>query len=354
MNAGFRPDPPSTVRAFVDTELAEAEALQTCAFELAADGALADAVALLAVSQRKLVHLGKLADVQALTHGLPDPSDDRPPLALSTFDEALLSFTMMLTAAHLDPEWTYEQHALVALCSRDDSVHVDAEEDSGSFHPEPAPHPATPHVNYGRWSPAESAECIRLARLYGHGSAPRIAAALRTRTAAQVRAHLKAQSVADSELGRSASIAETAGMADDGARLEGDPQVGDGSAVSALPATAAAASAAAPIGAAPVAAAPVAAAAPAGAARAAKWSAAEVELLEEAARLYGPADFARIAAHVGSRTVSQVKGRYYGGLRREASLRAKEAGQAAASARLVADAGAAAPADAGAGMEYGR
>ena len=320
MNAGFRPDPPSAVRAFVDTELAEAEALQTCALELAAEGALADAVALLAVSQRKLVHLGKLADVQALTHGLPDPSDDRPPLALSTFDEALLSFTMMLTAAHLDPEWTSEQHALAALCSRDESVHVDTEEDSGSIHPEPAPQPATPHVNYGRWSPAESAECVRLARLYGHGSAPKIAAALGTRTAAQVRSHLKAQSFAGSELGGSGSASEIAGLADEGALVEGAPQAGDGSA--------------AVLTAAP---------APAGAARAAKWSAVEVELFEEAVRLHGPADFARIAAHVGSRTASQVKGRYYGILRREA----KEAGQAAASAGPVSDASAAAPADAG-------
>jgi len=61
-----------------------------------------------------------------------------------------------------------------------------------------------------------------------------------------------------------------------------------------------------------------------------KWTAAEVALLEEGERLYGRTHFERIAAHIGTRSAAQVKGRHYADLRRQAAAAARDAGGAAA------------------------
>ena len=64
---------------------------------------------MLEASHRKIVHLGKLADIQMVHHGVPLHGAERSGPPLPPREEALVAFSQMLLAFHLDPTWADEE-----------------------------------------------------------------------------------------------------------------------------------------------------------------------------------------------------------------------------------------------------
>ena len=261
---------PSTVSQSVEEELVEAERALQCVEAQLNAGHLADAIAMLRVPHDRLLHLGKLADIQTIHHGVPRLDDPRPPLVLTPLENSLQAFMQMMSASALDPAWTEAQLAALGAANRPTASASGALGVPASAAPFPMKQEpglaarGPPRVTFGVPSVAAAASSA----LVGGDNAP------------------------------------SAGATVDNA-LIGGAEVG--AALALLSSQTAAAHSTGPASSAPPAAA--AAANPKLAASGTKWSVAEVDLFEKGVAQFSHHAPAKIAALVGTRSAEQVRER---------------------------------------------
>lgn len=101
---GDYPQPPPLVSKYIDSVLRENTALLSAAKSYEGAATIKDCVSYLEAAHSSILHLGRLADIQTIRHGIPPPStDERTDCGLSPRDELLQTICMNLTAFHMLP-----------------------------------------------------------------------------------------------------------------------------------------------------------------------------------------------------------------------------------------------------------
>lgn len=98
------PQPPPLISKFVDSLLRESSAALSVSKSFLDTHNLSEATSYLETAHSSLLHLGRLADVQTIRHGIPPVStDSREDCGLSPRDELLQTFAQSLMAHYLRP-----------------------------------------------------------------------------------------------------------------------------------------------------------------------------------------------------------------------------------------------------------
>lgn len=101
---GDYPQPPPLVSKYIDSVLRENTALLSAAKSYEGAATIKDCVSYLEAAHSSILHLGRLADIQTIRHGIPPPSTDEcADCGLSPRDELLQTICMNLTAFHMLP-----------------------------------------------------------------------------------------------------------------------------------------------------------------------------------------------------------------------------------------------------------
>ena len=277
---------------------------------------------MLEASHSKIVHLAKLADVQTIHHGVPLHDlgarglheGDAP---LPPREEALVAFSQMLFAFHLDPAWADKELTATLMAS--------AAASTGRGGTARLPTPAQMHA------------MVDDAMLFDDVPRPATARASRIDSASEEGAapafNAGAQSFAVERPAAAAAAAASAGRANDDAQPApaSAPRGGRGNASgsAARGARGGAARSAATARAAPPPPPPQGAGAPTLAASRSKWSVDEIALFEQGLERYGEHAPTMIARLVGTRTGEQVRERIRTARKRAAKNMANAAAAAA-------------------------
>lgn len=206
---GDYPQPPPIISKFVDSLLRESSAALSASRSFLDTNNLSEATAYLETVQANILHLGRLADVQTLRHGIPPESTDvRDDCGLCPRDELLQTFAQSLMAHYLRPP----QPAHGSLSQARDGGGGPGnsskgmgvlESEEGAFTLDPSTSTSQPAADSmsgssqvgverkGKWSLDEDARLLEGIAKYTERKPQLIANYIGTRTSAQVRDRLK-------------------------------------------------------------------------------------------------------------------------------------------------------------------